>query len=107
MKPQTPGYRILVLPDKLEDFDPFVKAAKAAGIQLAEPTERKELTGVNTGVVVEVGPTAYEKESVPWCKAGDRVSYVRHGGMLVTNPDNKDEKWLVINDDDVVMVWSE
>lgn len=106
MKPQTPGYRILVKPDKLEDFDPFVKQAKAAGILLAEPTERQELTAVNTGVVVDVGPDAY-KDQTPWCKIGDRISYVRHGGMIVSNPTNKDEKWLVINDDDCVMVWSE
>ena len=108
MKPQTPGHRVLVQPDKLEDFDPFVKAAKAAGIQLAEATERKELTGVDTGTVVQIGPSAWYGfgDSSHWCEVGDKISYVRHGGKFVTDPDNKENKWLVINDEDVVMVWS-
>lgn len=107
MKPNTPGHRVLVQPDSLHDFDPVFKSAKSTGIVIAQPTERKEATGVDTGIVVQVGPSAFHGfgDSTPWCKVGDKISYVRHGGKFVCNPDNKEQSWLVINDEDVVMVW--
>lgn len=109
MKPNTPGHRILIQPDTLHEYDPIFKSAKSSGIVIAEPTERKEATGVDTGVVVQIGPSAFYGfgDGTPWCKEGDRVSYVRHGGMFVKNPSNKEEKWLVINDEDVCMVWAD
>lgn len=107
MKPKTPGFRVLIKPDSLHEYDPVYQSAKKSGIQLVETTERKELTGVDTGVVVEVGPIAYHGygDGTPWVKEGDRVSYVRHGGKFVSDPDNKENKWLVVNDEDIVMVW--
>jgi len=106
MTPKTPGFRVLVKPDTLEQIDPNVARARAAGIKLLETTERQERVTIETGTVVQVGPTAFkEYGGDPWCKAGDRISYARHGGMYVKNPDNQDESWLVINDEDVVVVW--
>ena len=109
MKPNTPGHRLLIKPDSLHDYDPVFQSAVKSGIQLVEATERKEATGVDTGIVVQIGPSAFHGfgDSSPWCKEGDRISYVRHGGKFVNDPDNKDNKWLVINDEDVVMVWSD
>lgn len=106
MKPKTPGFRILVKPDNLDKVDPNVARAKAVGIQLLETTERQNRITIETGVVVDIGPAAFkEYGGEPWCKVGDQISYARHGGMYVKNPDNQDETWLVINDEDVVMVW--
>lgn len=106
MKPNTPGHRVLVKPDNLEEFDPVYKSAKQAGIVLTDSSDRQERTAVDTGVVIQVGPTAFDvyggKEN--WCKVGDRISYARYGGKFVTDPDSK-EQWLVLNDEDVVMVW--
>jgi len=107
MIPKTPGYRVLVKPDKLEDFDPVVASAKRSGLVLAESEERKELTAVDTGVVVQMGPIAFDdrggKEN--WCKVGDRVSYARHGGKVVRDPTNAENKYLVLNDEDIVLIW--
>lgn len=107
MKPKTPGYRVLVKPDTLETFDPAVAAAKRAGIQLLESDERKEATAIDTGIVVQVGPVAFSDRggSEAWCAEGDRISYARHGGKILKDPENPNTKYLVINDEDVVMVW--
>lgn len=108
MKPQTPGHFVLVKPDSLHEYDPVFQSAKKSGITLIEPTERKEATGIDTGIVVQIGPNAWHgfKDGKPWCKVGDRISYVRHGGKFVYDPDNKENKWLILNDEDVVMVWT-
>lgn len=105
MKPVTPGHRILVKPDSLETYDPQIASAKKHGIIMLEADERKERTGVDTGVVVQIGPTAFKDfGGERWCNEGDRISYARHAGKFIKNPETKEE-WLCINDEDVVMVW--
>lgn len=107
MKPVTPGHRVLVKPDTLQEYDPVFQSARKAGIELVKTTERQEATAVDTGVVIQIGPTAYKDfgGADNWCRVGDKVSYTRHGGKFVSDPDNADEKWLVLNDEDIVMVW--
>ena len=109
MKPQTPGHRVLIKPDSLEEVDPIFASAKKAGFELIEKTERQEASIIDVGTVVQLGGTAFDAFGgrEHWCKVGDRVSYTRHGGKTITNPGNKDEKWLVLNDEDIIMVWSE
>lgn len=107
MIPKTPGYRVLVKPDSLEQFDKTIASAKAAGIQLLDSEERKEATAVDTGVVVQIGPVAFVDRggAENWCKVGDRISYARHGGKIVKDPTDPNIKYLVLNDEDVVLVW--
>lgn len=106
MKPNIVGHRILVSPITLEEHDPAVAAAKKAGIVLADKTERQEASIISSGTVVQMGATTHNDGGENWCKEGDRIDYVRHGGMFVTDPDNKESKWYVINDEDVLVVWS-
>ena len=108
MKPQTPGHRVLIKPDTLEFVDPAFKRAKDIGIELLAKTERDEATIIDTGIVVQLGGTAFDAFGgrEHWCKEGDKVSYTRYGGKMIPNPDNKDEKWLVLNDEDILMVWN-
>ncbi len=106
MKPQILGHRLLVQPISLEDHDPAVASAKRAGIHIMDKTERQEASIINSGVIVQIGPTAFlEVGGLTWCSVGDRVDYVRHGGMFVHDPDNKENKWYVINDEDVLVIW--
>lgn len=107
MKPKTPGYRVLVQPDSLAEFDPVFASAKRSGIALLEAEERKEATAVDTGTVLQIGPVAFEDRGGKdaWCKVGDRVSYARHGGKILKDPENPEKKYLALNDDDIVMVW--
>jgi len=107
VKPVTPGHRILVKPDSLTIVDPIYAAAKAAGFELLKQTERQEATAIDTGIVIQIGPTAYKDfgGADNWCKVGDKISYTRHGGKMIANPSDPEEKWLCLNDEDVVMVW--
>jgi co-chaperonin GroES (HSP10) len=107
MKPKTPGYRVLIKPDTLETFDPVFASAKKSGIALLEADERKEATAIDTGVVIQIGPVAFSDRggADAWCQVGDRVSYARHGGKIIKDPENVENKYLVLNDEDVVMVW--
>ena len=108
MTPQVVGHRLLVKPITLEDHDPAVARAKAIGITLSQKTEREEASIISSGTVLQVGAAAFLESDFgdAWCKVGDRIDYVRHGGMFVTDPDNKDNKWYIINDEDVLCVWS-
>jgi co-chaperonin GroES (HSP10) len=107
MKPRTPGHRVLVKPRTLADTDNVFASAAAAGIKWAEKTEIQESSIIDTGTVVEIGPTAFEDYggADKWCNVGDLISYARYGGKTVSDPDDKDTKWLIINDEDVIMVW--
>lgn len=104
MIPKVVGFRLLVKPISLDEHDPVFARAKAIGITMAEKTERQEATIISSGTVVQVGPTSQFQDEV---KVGDRVDYVKHGGMFVHDPDDKDKKWYVINDEDVLVVWSQ
>jgi len=111
MIPKTPGYRVLIKPDSLEEFDPVVASAKSSipGFEFAATEERQERTAIDTGTVLEIGPVAFVdrggKEN--WCEVGDRVSYARHGGKSLKDPKNPDTRYLVVNDEDIIMVWKE
>lgn len=96
------GHRILVRPFQPEDLDPRLKAAKALGIQLPESQQKAERAGVDQGIVLSIGDTAFKDYgSDPWCKIGDHIAYARHAGKWIKDPDTNEEL-LVINDEDVV-----
>lgn len=106
MIPVIVGHRLLVKPITLEDHDPAFAKAKAAGLELLPKTHRQEATIIESGIVEQIGPTAFKDfGGEAWCKVGDRVDYVRHGGKFVIDPDDKETKWLVLNDEDVLVVW--
>jgi co-chaperonin GroES (HSP10) len=107
MNYKTPGHRVLIKPDDLGTVDPKVASAKQAGIYIPDKTERAEAAIIDTGVVLELGGTAFDAFGgrEHWCKEGDRVSYTRYGGKILHDPENKEVKYLVVNDEDILMVW--
>jgi hypothetical protein len=106
MKPQIVGHRLLIKTITLAEHDPAFAAAKRMGLEIATKTERLESTIIESGIVEQIGSTAFKDfGGTPWCEVGDRVDYVRHGGKFVHDPDDKENKWLVINDEDVLVVW--
>ena len=107
MKPNIVGHRLLIKPVTLEEVDPAFAAAKRMGLDLSERTQRQESSIIDRGIVEQIGPTAFKDfGGDAWCSVGQMVDYVRHGGKYVLDPDNKETKWLVINDEDVLVVWS-
>lgn len=106
------GYRILVKPDAVE------KTYGEVGIILAQ-NERMEKTGIQRGIVVSVGPSAWkafrevddkgkEHNGKQWAIPGDYILFARSAGRFVFDPfeDTKDGKneYLVMNDEDVLAV---
>lgn len=95
-------HRVVIKPDSLEDSDPNYKAAKQAGIYIPDLDESKrERAGVDRGVVVQIGPTAFRDfGDTGAIKVGDYVAYARHAGKWVKDFD--ETQYLVLNDEDVV-----
>jgi co-chaperonin GroES (HSP10) len=96
-------HRILVKPDLLEEVDETFKRAKAVGLYTGEESAREQ-AAVDTGVVVEYGPTAFQDFNAnnP-LKVGDRVVYAKYGGKAIVDPDTK-VKYVALNDEDVIAI---
>ena len=107
MKPNIVGHRLLIKPVTLEEVDPVFAAARRMGLDISERTQRQESSIIDRGIVEQIGPTAFaDFGGTAWCEVGDMVDYVRHGGKYVLDPDNKETKWLVVNDEDILCTWS-
>jgi len=98
-------HRIIVKQDKLEEKDDVFKAARALGIEIASQEQKREQAAIDTGVVVEIGPTAFKDfglDKAP-IEVGQTVVYARYGGKAITDPDTK-EIFVALNDEDIVAV---
>lgn len=96
-KPVAIGFRVHVKPDVNETE----QRARKSGFILAPTDDRRQAQlAVDTGVVLDIGPTAWaEYVGDPWVKVGDKVVYARHAGYAVGEDD---DKVLVLNDADIV-----
>jgi len=91
-KPVAIGFRVHVQPD----LSVTEKAASKAGFILPEDHKKSERNAVDSGVVLDIGPTAWAAyNSEPWVKVGDKVVYARHAGYRV-------DDIVVLNDEDIV-----
>lgn len=91
------GHRIMCLADVVEQ-------KTKGGILKPDQTVDMERAGVNSGVVLDIGPTAWKSEvlgGVPWCKVGDRIRWPRYAGAIVRDGDID---YHFINDEDVLSV---
>lgn len=105
------GHRILVRPILLEESRPEYLKAKELGLILARDSKEtaREHESVDTGVVLQVGPTAWllpEHGGQPWAQVGQTVVYARNAGKLIIDPDTQ-EKFIALNDEDIVAVTKE
>jgi co-chaperonin GroES (HSP10) len=100
-------HRILVKPDTIEDVDPVYARAKAAGLVTDFNERDREQAAVDTGVVIDMGPTVFRDFGVEnTLKVGDRVVYARYGGKSITHPETK-VKYVALNDEDVIAIFSQ
>ena len=100
------GHRVLVKQDALEDTDDFYKSAKKAGFTLPDHRDiQLARKSVDVGTVIQVGENAFKAydDGHAWCQVGDRVCWVRHGGYLVVDPEDKQE-YVCLNDEDILVV---
>ena len=95
--PNPAGYRMLI---KLFELEQVSKG----GIILVDESKQYADIACQVGEVIKQGPDCYtgEKFSRPWCKKGDFVIFAKHAGQkLEIKRDEKIDKYLFINDDDV------
>ncbi len=104
--PEPTGYRILIaIPKKEETF-------KDSQIIIAESLRQKEEIASIVGMVVKLGPQAYQDPDKfpngPWCKEGDFIIMRSYSGtrFKVTTPEG-DQEFRLINDDTVEAVVSD
>lgn len=102
------GHRILLKPFTLEEVDDAYKRAKAVGIEIPVLEElKREQNAIDRAVVVSVGDTAWKDfGGGPWAKEGDLIIYPKYSGKWVEDPSDK-QKYLILNDEDVLCVVQE
>lgn len=98
-------HRILVRPERLEDFNKDIQRAKSMGLVIPEMEEMKRAqASVDRGVVVALGATAYRDYNVdPPVQPGDIVNYARFAGKLMEDPETGVE-YICLNDEDLICV---
>jgi len=91
------GGHVLVLPDK-------VKEKTSGGIFLPETIRDKEQAAATSGIVISIGPSAWKDidDGKPWANVGDRVSYARYAGVVMSGNDDVD--YVLINDNDILAI---
>jgi len=101
--PEPKGYRILIaIPKKDETF-------KDSKILIAETERKKEEIASIVGLVVKLGPQAYQDPEKfpegPWCKEGDFIIMKSYSGTrFKVTSDAGDQEFRLINDDTVEAV---
>ena len=89
------GYRVLIKPDKLEE-------TTESGIVIAYQDPLVVKAATVRGTIVAIGPSAWKGEE-PWVEVGDRVQYAKYAGKMVDDPEDLDNPFLVVNDEDILL----
>lgn len=96
-------HRIIIKPDNIEDADDVIRSARAAG--LAVQMDKREQAAIEIGTVVLVGSTCYKEFGTTaeeqGIVEGARVFFAKYAGKSVKD---KEEKYLAINDEDIIGV---
>lgn len=102
MKINVQGYRILILPEQIED------TVKHGSLELvkAETTKDHELRNLRKGTVLQVGADCYgeDRTEKPWCKKGDKVLINPNAGH---RHEEGDTIYLFVNEEDILAVIEE
>ena len=99
-------HRIVVKPEKFEEFDKDIQKAKSIGLVIPELEEMKRAqASVDRGRVVSLGATAYRDYNVdPPVKEGDIVNYAKFAGKII---EDNGTPYILLNDEDVLCVIKE
>jgi co-chaperonin GroES (HSP10) len=96
--PEPTGWRLLILPHK-------GKGKTKGGVILSDKTVEETQIATNVGLVLKVGPDAYNDEgrfpNGPWCKEKDWVVFARYAGSRL-NIDGGELR--ILNDDEILGV---
>lgn len=91
------GYRVLIKADTVEE-------KTSSGIVLVKETVDADKFSTTTGILVAIGEQAWQGfgDGTPWAKVGDRVQYAKYANVKIQDPDDPEQEFLLINDNDVL-----
>lgn len=91
-------YKILIVPEDIQETDERIKSAKAAGIVMVDKTTEREAMAQVKGKLVAVGGNAFEdwKGRVP--QVGDTIWFAKYAGYVIKGDDGQD--YRLANDKD-------
>ena len=95
-------FKVLILPDDVEDADPNLKRAKAAGLVLAQDYKEREQMANVYGTLVAVGGNAFQDWQEPIPRVGQRILFAKYAGNQVHGVDGK--LYRIASDKDVAAV---
>ena len=98
-------HRILVKQQKLSEAHKEYKRAEAIGLIIPDHEDSKRAqAGVDKGIIVAIGPTAYRDFNVPCpINLGDTVAFARFSGKVIVDPADEEE-YVALNDEDIVAI---
>jgi co-chaperonin GroES (HSP10) len=99
---QPVEYKILILPELVEETDERLKSAKAAGLVLIDKTTDREKQSQVRGTLVDIGGNAFEGWEGRLPQVGDVVWYAKYAGYVVPGDDGKE--YRLANDKDIAAV---
>ncbi len=98
------GHRVLVKQLQLEAVDDTLKIAREIGLEIVGDDQKRRQEGMDMGVVVAIGPTAFKDfGGEAWCQVGDVIAFAKYSGKAVQDQVTK-EKYQVCNDEDIVCI---
>lgn len=104
---EVTGCRILIKPQKLQEYDKVFASAQKAGLVLPNQSERKEQVNVDKGHILQIGEEC-NKDYLGKAQVGDFIGYAKFGGKFISDPFGEEEDvFLVINDEDVICLFKE
>ncbi len=106
---QAVGYRVLIKPIVIKRTLEGVMAEQAPTLAekgfeaRTEKQATKEERGENHGIVIHIGPEAFNRlgGEESWCSVGDTVVYTRYAGTRVEHPPGSKNFFQIINDEDI------
>lgn len=100
-KPNTLGVRCILKPLG-------VKKVSDGGIDLSAISQRTQAINTDKGIIFMIGEAAwYDKPIKPDLKVGDQVFYSKYGAKTVANPEDADDFFIMLNDDDILVGYSD
>jgi len=101
------GCRIVLKVEQI--VDPDLERVRKSRLALPaknslEDDEKRSQAGVDKGIVLAIGPNC----SPAWIEGvqvGDTVAFAKYAGKLVTAKDDPEDKYLIINDEDVICTY--
>ena len=94
--PQPTGWRLLVLPFKMNE-------KTKGGVLLGQETIERQQVGSQCGNVLAMGPDCYSDKDRftqgPWCKVGDWIVFARYAGSRI---EIEGGEVRLLNDDEVL-----